>query len=41
MGTLVVARAGPDTAVVFTILYELSDRDRRWDVVRALRNRAP
>ena len=41
LGTLVVARAGADTAVVFTILYELSDRDRRWDILRALRNRTP
>jgi len=41
MGTLVVARAGPDATVVFTLLYELSDRDRRWDILRALRNRAP
>ncbi|MBL9209841.1 MAG: hypothetical protein JNL92_05195 [Opitutaceae bacterium] len=41
MGTLVVAPAGPETVFVFTVLYELGDRDRRWDVLRALRNRAP
>jgi hypothetical protein len=38
MGTLAVARAGPDTVVLFTVVYELGDRDRRWDTLRALRH---
>jgi hypothetical protein len=38
MGAAVVSRLGADRALVFTVFYDYSDRDRRWDIARALRS---
>lgn len=35
-GTVVVAPVGDSTALVCTLMYALVDRDRRWDLARAL-----
>ncbi|MEN6317274.1 MAG: hypothetical protein ABFD82_00755 [Syntrophaceae bacterium] len=36
IGTIVVAPLQPGTAVVFTMVSTLGDRDRRWDLARAI-----
>ncbi len=36
IGTIVIAPMQPGTAVVFTMVSTLGDRERRWDLARAL-----
>jgi hypothetical protein len=36
MGTIVAAPAQPGAAVVFTMVHTVGDRERQWDLARAL-----